>query len=91
MGKKTNFNAEINSYSEMFKNSIGIHHFVMFSKNDITDIAKCRNDLFTKDRALACVKSCGDLYACLCHAIPKASKCADEVGYDMIILREIRP
>jgi hypothetical protein len=85
--KKTNFSTDIEKYSRMFEKSIGIEHYTLFGKNDISHNADFRDDLYTKERAIACFKQCGALYFCLCHAVPKAGM----YGYDIEIIKEKRP
>ena len=87
MSKKTNFRHDVERYSDMYKNSIGIDHYILFGKNDISHNSDFRDDLLTKERAIACFNQCGAYYVCLCHAVPKAGM----YGYEIEIVKEKRP
>jgi hypothetical protein len=86
MSKKT-ISHDIERYSDMNKDCVGIEHYILFGKNDISHNPDFRDDLYKKECAIACFNQCGAYYVCLCHAVPKAGMC----GYDIEIIKENRP
>lgn len=80
---KSNFKAEIEHFSEMMKNKMAITSFILFGKNDVSEVADMVS-FFTKDKAFAAFNQCYANYVCLCSVLPKNGEC----GCGISILKE---